>query len=96
MSLDTANLKEMQPERRYTLIAALLHQMRVRARDDLAEMFIRRMGAIHKRAKEELALIQARQREQMETAAAGHAGSQLPRGDTLGGNRRYRARSPLP
>lgn len=67
MSLDAANLKEMLPERRYTLIVALLHQMRVRARDDLAEMFIRRVGAIHKRAKEELALIQARQREQMES-----------------------------
>lgn len=66
MSLDAANLKEMLPERRYTLIVALLHQMRVRARD-LAEMFIRRVGAIHKRAKEELALIQARQREQMES-----------------------------
>ncbi len=67
MSLDAANLKEILPERRYTLFVALLHQMRVRARDDLAEMFIRRMGAIHKRAKEELALIQARQREQMES-----------------------------
>ncbi|AJZ56150.1 tn3 transposase DDE domain protein [Paraburkholderia fungorum] len=67
MSLDAANLKETLPERRYTLIVALLHQMRVRARDDLAEMFIRRMGAIHKRAKEELDQIQARQREQMES-----------------------------
>lgn len=57
----------MLPERRYTLIVALLHQMRVRARDDLAEMFIRRVGAIHKRAKEELALIQARPREQMKS-----------------------------
>ncbi|MCY0858775.1 hypothetical protein OMK73_37860 [Cupriavidus sp. D39] len=67
MSLDAANLKEIQPERRYTLVVALLHQMRVRARDDLAEMFIRRIGAIHKRAKEELTQIQARQREQMES-----------------------------
>ncbi|MDB0543289.1 Tn3 family transposase [Ralstonia solanacearum] len=67
MSLDAANLKEVLPERRYTLIVALLHQMRVRARDDLAEMFIRRMGAIHKRAQEELAQIHARQREKMES-----------------------------
>jgi hypothetical protein len=66
MSLDAANLKEILPERRYTLIIALLHQMRIRARDDLAEMFIRRMGAIHKRAREELEQIHARQREQME------------------------------
>ncbi|MEQ0777845.1 Tn3 family transposase [Paraburkholderia tropica] len=67
MSLDAANLKETLPERRYTLIVALLHQMRVRARDDLAEMFIRRMGAIQKRAREELDQIQARQRERMES-----------------------------
>ncbi|RZF26112.1 Tn3 family transposase [Paraburkholderia sp. UYCP14C] len=66
MSLDAANLKETLTERRYTLIVALLHQMRVRARDDLAEMFIRRMGAIHKRAREELEQIHTRQREQME------------------------------
>ncbi len=66
MSLDAANLKETLPEKRHTLIVALLNRMRVRARDDLAEMFIRRMGAIHKRARDELDLIQSRQREQME------------------------------
>ncbi len=37
------------PEKRYTLMVALLNHMRVRVRDDLAEMFIRRMSAIHKR-----------------------------------------------
>ncbi|MEX3640546.1 hypothetical protein AB3X90_40915, partial [Paraburkholderia sp. BR14427] len=30
MSLDAANLREVLPERRYTLVVALLHQMRVR------------------------------------------------------------------
>jgi len=67
MSLDAANLKETLPEKRYTLIIALLNRMRVRARDDLADMFIRRMGAIHKRARVELELLQSRQREQMES-----------------------------
>ncbi|AJZ56096.1 tn3 transposase DDE domain protein (plasmid) [Paraburkholderia fungorum] len=67
MSLDASNLKkDTLPEKRYTLIVALLNRMRVRARDDLADMFVRRMGAIHKRASEELELIQRRQRTQVE------------------------------
>ncbi|WP_454727828.1 MULTISPECIES: Tn3 family transposase [Cupriavidus] len=66
MSLDAANLREILPEKRYTLIVALLNHMRVRTRDDLAEMFIRRMGAIHKRARDEMERIQSRQRAQME------------------------------
>lgn len=66
MSLDAANLRETLPEKRYTLIVALLNHMRVRSRDDLAEMFIRRMGAIHKRARDEMERIQSRQRAQME------------------------------
>lgn len=46
MALDASALRnDTLPEKRYTLIAALLSRMRVRARDDLADMFIRRMGA---------------------------------------------------
>ncbi len=45
---------------------ALPNHMRVRSRDDLAEMFIRRMGAIHKRARNEMERIQSRQRAQLE------------------------------
>jgi hypothetical protein len=58
--------KDTLPEKRYTLIVALLNRMRVRARDDLADMFVRRMGAIHKRASEELEIIQRRQRTHVE------------------------------
>lgn len=67
MSLDAANLKETLPEKRYALIVSLLNHMRVRTRDDLADMFIRRMGAIHKRARDELEQIQHAQQAQMET-----------------------------
>lgn len=62
MALDAAELKDLKPEKRNTLILALIRSMRVRARDDLTEMFIRRMATIHKRAREELANIQMRQR----------------------------------
>ncbi|MDF5993779.1 hypothetical protein P4200_01595 [Pseudomonas aeruginosa] len=49
---------------------ALIYRMRVRTRDHLAEMFIRRISTIHKRAKEELEQIQARQRQKLEQLAA--------------------------
>ncbi|WP_211454325.1 Tn3 family transposase [Collimonas antrihumi] len=62
MALDAAELKGLNVEKRHTLILALIRSMRVRARDDLTEMFIRRMAVIHKRAREELASIQLRQR----------------------------------
>ncbi|RQU96227.1 Tn3 family transposase [Burkholderia cenocepacia] len=67
MALDASALKnDTLPEKRYTLIVALLNRMRVRARDDLADMFVRRMGAIHKRASDELEVIQRKQRDQVE------------------------------
>ncbi len=40
--------------------------MRVRARDDLADMFVRRLAAIHKRVSDELDVIQRKQRDQVE------------------------------
>jgi len=67
MALDASALKnDTLPEKRYTLIVALLNRMRVRARDDLADMFVRRIGAIHKRASDELEAIQRKQRDQVE------------------------------
>lgn len=67
MAFDASALRnDTLPEKRYTLIIALLNRMRVRAHDDLADMFVRRMGAIHKRASDELDVIQRKQREQVE------------------------------
>jgi hypothetical protein len=67
---DVAELKECAPAKRYTLVLALIYRMRIRARDHLAEMFIRRMATIHKRAKDELVVKQANQRGQMEQLVA--------------------------
>lgn len=69
-ALDAGDMKDLPPAKRYTLILALIRQMRVRARDDVAEMFIRRIGALHKIAREELQVIQARQRELSEELVA--------------------------
>jgi len=66
MIYDVAELKECARNKRYTLMLALIYRMRVRARDHLAEMFIRRMAMIHKRAKDELLATQARQRNELE------------------------------
>ncbi|TCQ81591.1 uncharacterized protein DUF4158 [Pseudomonas sp. JUb52] len=67
---DVAELKDCSLPKRYTLMLALIYRMRVRTRDHLAEMFIRRISTIHKRAKEELERIQARQRQKLEQLAA--------------------------
>lgn len=69
-ALDAGDMKSLQPAKRHALILALIHQMRVRARDDIAEMFIRRISAIHKSAREDLAEIQKRQRELSERLVA--------------------------
>ncbi|MGH8330745.1 MAG: DUF4158 domain-containing protein, partial [Pseudomonas sp.] len=67
---DVAELKDCSLPKRYTLILALIYRMRVRTRDHLAEMFIRRISTIHKRAKEELEQIQLRQRQKLEQLVA--------------------------
>lgn len=48
------------------LLVALIRRMQVCARDQLAEMFLRRVATIHKWAKEELEQIQFGQRGQVE------------------------------
>lgn len=65
-ALDAGDMKDFTPAKRHTIILALIRQMRVSARDDIAEMFIRRVGTMHKSAREELQSIQARQREMSE------------------------------
>jgi len=68
--LDADDLRRTKPARRYALMLALIHRMRVRARDDLAEMFIRRVSTLHKRAREELMMIHMHQREMAERLVA--------------------------
>ncbi|MCI1014231.1 MULTISPECIES: Tn3 family transposase [Herbaspirillum] len=68
--LDAAEMKDYNPAKRQTLILALIYHMRIGARDDIAEMFIRRISAIHKSAREELQVLQARQRELSEELVA--------------------------
>ena len=68
--LDAGELRDIGEVKRVVLIACLVHQARVRARDDLAEMFCKRMATIHRRARELLVEIQERQRERSERMIA--------------------------
>jgi len=65
-SLDAAELKDITVPKRYTLLLSLISRAQVQGRDDLAEMFGKRMALFETRAKEELALIRERQRETTE------------------------------
>jgi len=56
-----------QPGKRYTLVLCLLFQAQATTRDELAEMFLRRMRKTKHAAKEQLRLLQERHREMEET-----------------------------
>jgi TnpA family transposase len=65
-SLDAAEVRDITAPKRYTLLLSLISRAQVQGRDDLAEMFGKRMALFETRAKEELALIRERQRETTE------------------------------
>lgn len=56
------DLKACLPAKRYSLLICLIQHSRVSCRDNLVEMFLRRMGAMHKSAKVELELMREAQR----------------------------------
>jgi TnpA family transposase len=65
-ALDAAELKDVALPKRLTLILCLIEQTQVQARDDLAEMCIKRLRRIHTQGKEELEQVRARQQETTE------------------------------
>jgi TnpA family transposase len=65
-ALSAGELKEYSPERRYTLLLCLIHRAQVRVRDELAEMAVKRIATIHKRAREEFERLRAHQQEKTE------------------------------
>jgi len=54
-TLDIARMKELPPDKRYSLAMAMLSAQLARAMDDLAELFIKRMRQLHHDGKEALA-----------------------------------------
>jgi hypothetical protein len=63
---DVADLRKMSAARRLALVVCLLHQAQVRARDEVATMFCKRMAAITKKAKEHLVLLREQHRADAE------------------------------
>ena len=69
-ALDAREMKDIAAPKRLALLVCLVHQARVQARDDLAEMLIKRMNRIHVAGKEELERLRAEHRETIETLVA--------------------------
>ncbi len=65
-ALDIAEMGDVAPPRRYTMLLCLLVQARAKTRDALVEMFIKRMGKLHNRGKERLEELRKRHRETTE------------------------------
>ncbi|MEV0403538.1 hypothetical protein [Actinoallomurus sp. NPDC050550] len=59
---DVDTLSRYEPTKRLALVACLVHTARMQARDDLAEMFCKRVAGNVKKAKTELEEIRQRQR----------------------------------
>ncbi|HEY5262041.1 MAG TPA: DUF4158 domain-containing protein [Solirubrobacteraceae bacterium] len=70
MAADAGVMRDVSPLKRTALLACVVHVARARARDDLAEMFCKRMAAITKLARAELAAIHERQAEMSERLIA--------------------------
>jgi len=66
MAADAAVMRDVAPLKRIALLACIVHVARTRARDDLAEMFCKRMAQVTKLAKDELAEIREHQAEMSE------------------------------
>jgi len=59
-TLNAAQMKALESNKRYTLAAALLAVQSAKALDDLAEMFIKRMSSVHRKGKEALELYRSK------------------------------------
>ena len=69
-ALDAAEIKEFSPPKRYVLILSMIHRARIQARDDLANMFIKRISQIHRRGKDELERLRIKFRQKTEHLVA--------------------------
>ncbi|MGW0807950.1 DUF4158 domain-containing protein [Nonomuraea sp. NPDC002799] len=69
-ALDAAEIRDYGEVKRIVMEACLLHQARIRARDDLVTMLCKRMNTMHNKARELLETIRAEQRQRNERMLA--------------------------
>lgn len=67
---DAGSLKDFVEAKRVVCILSLIHRMRVRTRDQITEMLLKRISTIHKRAQQELEAMHLRQRGTVQRIAA--------------------------
>ena len=61
-ALHATNLWDFTPPKRFTLLVCLIHQTTISTRDEIVQMFLRRMSKLRDRAKEELETIRGKER----------------------------------
>ncbi|GHO63564.1 hypothetical protein KSC_024560 [Ktedonobacter sp. SOSP1-52] len=61
-ALHATNLWDFTPPKRFTLLVCLIHQTTISTRDEIVQMFLRRMNKFQDRAKEELETIRGKER----------------------------------
>jgi TnpA family transposase len=69
-AMDAAELKDLKPTRRYAFVLALIYEMRISVRDDLATMFVNRVAMMHKTAKQRLENIKLQRADKTENLVA--------------------------
>jgi TnpA family transposase len=62
-ALDAAEMKDFTAPKRYALLLCLIQRMRTQTRDQLGEMFIKRMHTFRQHAKDELARLRTQHQE---------------------------------
>ena len=65
-ALETHDFFDLSIERRYTLLTCLVYQAQAQVRDNLVEMFVKKLSSLHKTAIEKLEIIRQKQRETTE------------------------------
>lgn len=66
-TLEANQMKELRPDKRYSLASSLIAEQYSQTLDDLAEMFIKRMQKLHHRAKDALADYRKAIQEKLDT-----------------------------
>jgi len=69
-SLDASEIREFSPPKRYTCLLALIARAKLKAHDDLAAMYIKRIGTLHRRAKDQLDDLRSQHRQKTEQIVA--------------------------
>ncbi len=62
LALDASEMKDFTMVKRYTLLLSVIYRSQIITRDHLIDIFLKRIARIHKKGKEELALLREKQR----------------------------------